>query len=46
MELFVEAYDPTWVAIYKYVGMLLSVVGVFKTNFLTQTFFSMPLQAR
>ena len=43
MDHLVTAYDPTWFAIFKYCSMLLSAVGIFKTNFVTTTFFSAPL---
>ena len=41
----VEGYDETAISVFKYLAMFLSVIGFFKTNFVTTTYFSAPNQA-
>ncbi len=41
----VEGYDETVISVFKYLSMFLSVIGFFKTNFITTTFFSAPNMA-
>ena len=41
----VEGYDETVISIFKYLSMFLSVIGFFKTNFVTTTYFSAPNMA-
>ena len=38
----VEGYDETAISVFKYLAMFLSVIGFFKTNFVTTTYFSAP----
>lgn len=45
MDHSVEAYDQVWVDVFRYLGMALSIIGVFKTNFVVTTFFNAPNQA-
>ncbi len=42
MDHLVEAYDPVWLDVFRYLGMALSIIGVFKTNFVVATFFNAP----
>ncbi len=41
----VEGYDETVISVFKYLSMFLSVIGFFKTNFVTTTYFSAPNMA-
>ena len=41
----VEGYDETTIAVFRYIAMFLSVIGLFKTNFITTTYFSAPNEA-
>ena len=41
----VEGYDETVISVFKYLSMFLSVIGFFKTNFITTTYFSAPNMA-
>ena len=43
--LLVQGYDETAISVFKYVAMFLSVIGFFKTNFVTTTYFSAPNMA-
>ena len=41
----VEGYDETVISVFKYLSMFLSIIGFFKTNFLTTTYFNAPNMA-
>ncbi len=41
----VEGYDETTISVFKYVAMFLSIIGFFKTNFVTTTYFAAPNMA-